>query len=87
MTRSVLLALHGQIGDALSLNPGGPLLVAGGLLFSAALLALTFRRLRGRDATDATPADTVLRRFILSASAYGGLTTVVLLAHWVRVIT
>lgn len=88
MTRSLLLSLHGQITEALSLNPGGPLLVAGGLLFSAAMLALTFNGLRGRtDASAERPPDTVLRRLILSASAYGGLTTVVLLAHWVRVIT
>ena len=36
MTRSVLMTLDGRIGEALSLNPGGPVLVAGLLLLAVA---------------------------------------------------
>lgn len=88
MTRSVLLTLHGQLADALTLNPGGPLLVAGGLLLGLALVALTSYRLAAGGAPGgAVSGDALLRRFILSAAAYGGLTTVVLMAHWLRAIT
>ncbi|HEX5708537.1 MAG TPA: DUF2752 domain-containing protein [Pyrinomonadaceae bacterium] len=84
MTRSVLLTLHGQLGDALAVHPAGPLLVAGGILFAAALLLSAGLQFAGRICVS---PDALLRRFVLSASAYGGLTTVVLMAHWLRVIT
>lgn len=84
MTRSVLLTLDGSLNDALALNPGGPLLVLGGLLLGAALLVFMFYQLSGRGAGAST--ERLQRKFILSTSAYGGLTAVVLLAHWVRVI-
>jgi hypothetical protein len=87
MTRSVLLTLHGQLSDALTLNPGGPLLVAGGLLLGVALVALTSYRLASRASSGAVAGDALLRRFIHSASAYGGVTTLVVMAHWLRAVS
>ena len=40
MTRSVLLSLQGEFGRAWRMAPGGPVLVWGGILFAAAMLAL-----------------------------------------------
>lgn len=84
MTRSVLLTLQGQLGDALALHPSGPLLVLGGLLFAAAMLVSAVWQLTGR--TRVAP-DALLRRFILAAAAYGGFTTLVALVNWLRVVS
>jgi Protein of unknown function (DUF2752) len=80
LTRSVLLTLHGHLGAAVEVNPGGPLVVLGVALLAALMFALALPR-RG---TPAHAADGLVRRVVLGASAYGCLTTVVLLAHWVR---
>lgn len=77
LTRSVLLTLHGQLGAAFEVNPGGPLVVAGLALVAALLFALAVPR-----AT--RPSDALVRKLVVGASAYGCLTTVVLLVHWVR---
>jgi hypothetical protein len=44
MTRSVVMALHGEIGRAWHMAPGGPVLAAGLLILAAMLLGSTFRR-------------------------------------------
>ena len=80
LTRSVLLTLHGHLGAAFEVNPGGPLVLLGVALLAALLLALALVR-RPRAAAD---SDRLVRRVVLGASAYGGLTTAVLLAHWVK---
>ena len=83
MTRSVLLMLDSHPAAAWGMNPGGPLLVCGALLTSAALLHLAFRRrASGPDAS----FETARRRIATGAYIYGGLMAFVLVAHWVRVI-
>ena len=79
MTRSVLLSLHGQLREAAGLNPAGPLLVIGLVLFSLALIFLMFYR----QGHPSLAAGTVHRRIRLGASAYGSLLIVVLFAHWI----
>jgi hypothetical protein len=44
MTRSVVMALHGEIGRAWHVAPGGPVLAAGSLILAVALLGSPFRR-------------------------------------------
>lgn len=80
LTRSVLLTLHGHLGAALEVNPGGPLVVLGVALLAALMFALAFPR----RPPAAREFDRLVRRLVLAASAYGCLTAVVLLAHWVR---
>lgn len=80
LTRSVLLTLHGHLGAAFEVNPGGPLVVLGIVLLAALLFALALPR----RAAPAKPSDGLVRRLVLAASAYGCLTGVVLLVHWVR---
>jgi hypothetical protein len=83
MTRSVLLSLHGQFGEAAQVNPAGLLLVLGLVLFSLALIFLMFYR-QGRTSL---AAGAVHRRIRLGASVYGSLLVVVLFAHWLAEIT
>lgn len=78
MTRSVLLALHGQFGEAAGVNPAGLLLVLGLVLFSLALIFLMFYRQRHTSLA----AGALHRRIRLGASVYGSLLIVVLFAHW-----
>lgn len=80
MTRAVVFALHGDWSRAFAMNPGGPLLVLGAVLLSAALLYVALRAPRGTAARQ-------LRRVVVVAAAYGGLVFVVQLANWVRVIS
>ena len=80
LTRSVLLPLHGHLGAAFEVNPGGPLVVLGVLLLAALLFALAVPRRAGA----ARASDGLARGLILGASAYGCLTGVVLLVHWLR---
>lgn len=80
LTRSVLLTLHGHLGAAFEVNPGGPLVVLGLALVAALMFALAVPRAP----LDARTSDGLIRRLVLGASAYGGLTGVVLLVHWVR---
>ena len=83
MSRSFLLALHGHVGDALGMNPGGPLLVFGLLLLSAAMFYLTFQT---RRYDDFSSLETAQRRITIGLALYGGLMTTVLLAHWLSII-
>lgn len=79
MTRSVLLTLGGDFDAALSVNPAGPLLVAGLVLLGLSLVALAvFRRGRGPAA-----AGLFARRVRAGARAYGLLLVAVLFVHWV----
>ena len=78
MTRSVLLSLQGQFGEAAALNPAGLLLVFGLVLFSLALIFLMFYRER----RTSLAAGAMHRRIRLGASVYGSLLVVVLFAHW-----
>ena len=78
MTRSVLLSLQGEFTQAARLNPAGPLLVFGLVLFSLALIFLMFYRQR----RTSLAAGAVHRRIRLGASVYGSLLIVVLFAHW-----
>lgn len=80
MTRSVIFTLHGEWGRAAAMNPAGPLLVFGVLTLGALLLYVGFGPRRG--AAGAT--DAWMRRLFVGASAYGCLTTAVLLAHWIK---
>ncbi len=80
LTRSVLLTLHGHLGAAFEINPGGPLVVLGVALLAALMFSLALPR----RAAPARARDALVRRVVLAASAYGCLTGVVLLAHWLR---
>lgn len=78
MTRSVVLAVGGHLREALAMNPGGPLLVAGAVLLGAALLLLPLAP-RGRDAAWLGAA---LVRLRAVAAGYAGLTLAVVLLSW-----
>jgi Protein of unknown function (DUF2752) len=80
MTRSVLLALQGDVGASLALNPAGTLLVFGLALFSAAMLLLMFFQ-QTRGAESAARAQ---RRITWAAAAYGVLFVAVLVGHWLK---
>ena len=77
MTRSVVLSLHGECGRAAALNPAGPLLVFG-------LLALGLLLLLAACSPRASTGAALPRAALIGAYAYGCLTGVVLLVHWVR---
>jgi hypothetical protein len=83
MTRSVLLSLHGQLSDAVSLNPAGPLLVLGILLFSAAMFFLMAYERRHAGAALARARASVTR----GSLAYGALLLAVWMGHWVSAIS
>ena len=83
MTRSVLLSLHGQLGDAVSLNPAGPLLVLGILLFSAAMFFLMACERR----PEAAALGRVRASITRGSLAYAALLLAVWMGHWVRVIS
>lgn len=83
MTRSVLLSLHGQITDAVSLNPAGPLLVLGILLFSASMFFLMAYERRHAGSSLARVRSAITR----GSLAYAALMLAVWMGHWVRVIT
>lgn len=85
MTRSVVFALHGELGRAFGMNPAGPLLVLGALVLAAALLFAAFG---GRSGDTASVVSGRLpQRIMLGTAAYGGLVFVVLMVNWVRVLT
>lgn len=83
MTRSVLLSLHGRLGEAVSLNPAGPLLVLGIVLFSAAMFFLMAYERRHTGAALARARSSITRGSI----AYAAVLLVVWLGHWVRAIS
>ncbi|HJR08657.1 MAG TPA: DUF2752 domain-containing protein [Pyrinomonadaceae bacterium] len=79
MTRSVLLSLQGQLGEAARLNPAGPMLVVGLIILSLSLIFLMFYRQEHAGLA----AGAVHRRIRIGASVYGSLLVVVLFAHWI----
>jgi uncharacterized membrane protein YgdD (TMEM256/DUF423 family) len=83
MTRSVLLSLQGQFGEAVSLNPAGPLLVLGILLFSAAMFFLMACERRRTGAALARARSSITR----GSLAYAAVLLVVWVGHWVRAIS
>jgi Protein of unknown function (DUF2752) len=83
MTRSVLLSLHGRVGDALALNPAGPLLVAGLVLFSAAMFFLAFYERKHAGAAAARVRSSITR----GALAYAALLVFVWVGHWALAIS
>ncbi|HEX7177403.1 MAG TPA: DUF2752 domain-containing protein [Pyrinomonadaceae bacterium] len=83
MTRSVLLSLHGQLTEAVSLNPAGPLLVLGILLFSAAMFFLMAYESRHTGTALARARSSITR----GSLAYAALMLVVWMGHWVRAIS
>jgi uncharacterized membrane protein YgdD (TMEM256/DUF423 family) len=84
MTRSVLLTLRGHLGDAFTLNPAGPLLVLGTLLFSAAMFYLMFYQ--RRQASDES-LRRLQRRIKQGAIVYAGLLIFVWMAQWLYAIS
>ncbi len=82
MTRSVLMSLHGQFGDAFRLNPAGPLLALGVVAFTFAMFFLMFYEQRNRPANVERVRQVIKR----CALAYGGLMLVVWAGQWVRAI-
>lgn len=78
LTRGILLTLHGQLAAAWQINPAGPLLVFGILLFSGAMFCLMFYQ------TSRSPliAGQAHRRIRLASTAYGVMVVAVLLMHW-----
>lgn len=82
MTRSVLLSLHGDLASALAVNPAGPLLVLGAILFAAAMFFLmAYQRWR-----PAAAVERARRSILFGSLAYAGLFLAVLVGHWVRAI-
>ena len=79
LTRSLLLTLQGQPGDALRLNPAGPLLALGLLALGCALLVLM---LYAQAPTAHSAAERLRGRIQLGATAYSALLIAVLLTHW-----
>ncbi|HEY0081058.1 MAG TPA: DUF2752 domain-containing protein [Pyrinomonadaceae bacterium] len=84
MTRSVLLTLRGHLGDAFTLNPAGPLLVFGTLLFSFAMFYLMFCQ-RGRASDESLRR--LQRRIKHGAIAYAALLIFVWTAQWLYAIS
>lgn len=80
MTRSVLLSLHGDVGQALALNPAGPVLVLGLALFAAAMLVLMFCQ----QTRDERRAARVQRHVTRGTLAWGLVFVAVLLGHWLK---
>lgn len=83
MTRSVLMSLHGDVSGAFSLNPTGPLLVLGTVLFAAAMFLLMYLQRR----RSPSEVERVRRAVKLGAVAYGVSVFAVMLAHWFRQMT
>jgi hypothetical protein len=70
MTRSVVMALHGDFGPAWQMAPGGPVLLAGALLAAVVLLIEAGRR-------------TALPRWVRTAGmVYAGAAMAVWLGGW-----
>jgi hypothetical protein len=79
MTRSVLLALQGDLGRAMRVNFAGPFLLFGVMLFALAMFFLMFYQRSHAGAV----ADGARRRVLVWSSAYGALFLAVLIGHWV----
>ena len=78
LTRSVVMALHGHIGRAWNMAPGGVSAVAGALALAAGLVALGVARWTGNPAAEAVRAG--LRRGALLCAA---IVVMVWMGGWV----
>jgi hypothetical protein len=78
MTRGVLLALDGQIVNALSVNPAAPFLVAGIVLFASALIFVAIYQ----RAHEPLSVGRLHARVRLAARAYAGLLFAIISVHW-----
>jgi len=84
MTRSVLLTLHGHAGQAWEINPAGPLVVLGAVMFCATMfLLMRYQRQQHQTTFADANAQAVKRGIIIGSSVYGALVFAVLMAHWV----
>lgn len=80
VTRSVLLALHGNFRQAFEINPAGTLFVIGMVLFSGAMfLLMLYQRL-----DKSSSAQSLQQKITFWTTAYAGLIVAVLVAHWMR---
>jgi len=76
MSRSFVIAAHGNFAEAAALNPAGPLLLAG--IIAAALMLL--------GAAAPTKNKTVLRWLLPSVLVYAAIYVAVLIGHWLMAI-
>ena len=72
MTRSVILTMHGDVQNALLLNPAGPFLIAGLLLVILITLRLPLTGLK----------EIKSRQLALGLSLYGWVFVCVMLGQW-----
>lgn len=79
MTRSVVMTLHGSLGQAFQMNAAGPLMIFGLLLFAGTMYFLMFRQ----QSHTGQAIQTLERRIRLATSAYGGIVIATLAAHWI----
>jgi Protein of unknown function (DUF2752) len=79
LTRSVVMSLHGEFARAWSLEPAGPVAVAGLAAFSLAMLALASVQWAGEE-DRAAFARLWIRK---GALAYGAAATIIWLGGWV----
>jgi hypothetical protein len=79
MTRSVILTLHGEIGRAWEMAPGGPVAVLGLLVLAAALLVLALF-----EACDSKASASVKPWIRQGTLIYGAFATVIWLGGWVH---
>jgi hypothetical protein len=75
MTRSVVLALHGDLAPALEINPAGPVWLLAAFVLSAGLLLVAWR-----------PGERTKRRVRSVALVQGFAFAVTLAGHWVYVV-
>lgn len=78
MTRGVLLTLHGQITDALRVNPAAPALTLGVALFACALIFVALYQ----RAHSPLVVGRLHARLRLAARAYAGLLFAIVSVHW-----
>ncbi len=74
MTRSAVLFAHGNLQEALRMNPAGPLFDLGLLAAGALLVVIGLVRWR--------PDERAQRGIVIATAAYAGLYAAVLLTHW-----
>jgi len=75
MSRAVVMTLHGDVSEASTMNPGGPLGVLTALYFSLAMFWLALRR--GRR---------TVQLIQWSTAALGMLAMVAVFVHWIRAV-
>ena len=79
MTRGVVLALHGRVGDSAATNASAPVLVGVALMLGSSLAGAGGLRLAGRGRA----ADGLTRWIRIAGLAGAGMWAVVLMLNWV----